>query len=287
MKRIDPDEPYPDTHRLIRKSHRRLHARRSVTDLSVPDHEATSSVHAFADPDLQRLYERGAIDGLRREIKSGKEATVYLVDSRQGPLAAKVYADVRARSFKNDARYRAGRFVGDVRAAKAIDQRSGFGVEVQKALWVDHEYATLWRLHRAGLPVPRPALGPEPTEYGAAGAVVLMEFLGADDDPAPRLCDVRLERDAARDAFEQSVAILARMLELGLVHGDYSTYNLLWHDGRVVVIDFPQVVEVRENREAAALLERDATSLCTSFRRHGVDADPSELLRRLATGRVR
>ena len=287
MKRIDPDELYPDTHRPLRRERRRLHARRSVTELTVAAADATSSVHAFADPDLQRLFERGAIDGLRRELKSGKEATVYLVDSRQGPLAAKVYADVRARSFKNDGRYRAGRFIGDVRAAKALEQRSGFGVEVQKALWVDHEYVMLWRLHDAGLPVPRPALGPEPIEYGAAGAVVLMEFLGAGDEPAPRLSDVRLQGDAARDAFEQSVEILARMLALGLVHGDYSTYNLLWHRERVVAIDFPQGVEIESNREAAALLERDAVSLCTSFRRHAVETDPAELLRRLAARRPR
>ena len=112
-----------------------------------------------------------------------------------------------------------------------------------------------------------------------AGRTVLMSFVGDELGAAPRLSDVRLSRDEAADAFEQSVRLLISLLKLGKVHGDFSAYNLLWWEGRVIVIDVPQMVEVAENREAAALLERDVRSLCTSLK--SVRADPVEVLARV------
>jgi len=152
------------------------------------------------------------------------------------------------------------------------------GRRAQQAIWVAREYAYLWRLVEAGLPVPRPAVGPEPSVYGAAGSVVLMEFVGDGDEPAPRLSDVRLGPGAAEDAYRQSAEILVRLAALGLVHGDFSTYNLLWHQDRVVLIDVPQMMELAVSRSARGLLERDVRSLTTSFRRLRVEADPAALL---------
>jgi RIO kinase 1 len=63
------------------------------------------------------------------------------------------------------------------------------------------------------------------------------------------------------------------------VHGDYSTFNILWHNERAIVIDFPQVIEFKNNPNAKALLERDVHSLCKSFRKQGVNADEVKVLR--------
>ena len=113
-----------------------------------------------------------------------------------------------------------------------------------------------------------------------------MEFIGEGDVPAPRLSDLRLERDEALEAFRQSVDLARRLASLGLVHGDLSTYNLLWHEERVWLIDVPQVVELSVGRAAEELVWRDAQSLVTSFRRLGVNADAGELGRDLvARGR--
>lgn len=236
----------------------------------------------FADADMHTLFDRGYIDSFIGELKGGKEATVYLVGRGDERLAAKIYTDIEARSFRDDRVYWQGHHIADVRIAKAFKQRSKAGLRAQQGMWVEREYHYLWRLHEAGVRVPRPALGPEPFHFREAGAVVLMAFVGEDDVPAPRLSDVKLERCDAERAFEQTVAILRRLCSLGLVHGDLSTYNLLWHHGEVWLIDVPQMVQAETLREARALLERDVHSLTTSFRRHGVDVDPGDLWRNLA-----
>ena len=254
-----------------RKDRRKPKGRRSVNKLKKDD--------GFDDVGLQRMLEQGLIDELLGELKSGKEATVYLARGPQGLAAAKVYADAAVRSFKNDHIYRDGRFIGDARIKKAIDQRSHTGMSAQQALWIMHEYLQLWALHNAGLPVPKPFVGPGADDCAKAGKVVLMAFIGNDEGAAPRLADVRLSPDEAEDAFEQSVVLLVRMLQLGKIHGDFSAYNLLWWKGKVIIIDVPQMVEVEENRSAGELLERDVTSLCRSVK--GVRADPRSVLERV------
>ena len=255
-----------------RKDRRKPKGRRSVNKLKKDD--------GFDDVGLQRMLEQGLIDELLGELKSGKEATVYLARGPQGLAAAKVYADAAVRSFKNDHIYRDGRFIGDARIKKAIDQRSQTGMSAQQALWIMHEYLQLWALHTTPVcPSPNPSSVPARTTAPKPGRVVLMAFIGNDEGAAPRLADVRLSPDEAAAAFEQSVVLLVRMLQLGKIHGDFSAYNLLWWEGKVIIIDVPQMVEVEENRSAGELLERDVTSLCRSVK--GVRADPHSVLERV------
>lgn len=253
-----------------RKDRRKPKGRRSVSKLQ-------PGAGNFDDAGLQGLFEQGLITELVGELKSGKEATVYLARGPSGLIAAKLYRDAAVRSFKNDTLYRDGRFIGDARIKKAIDQRSKTGVSAQQSLWVMHEYLQLWTLLEAGIPVPKPLVGPGADDCAKAGRVVLMEFIGDEDAAAPRLSDVRLTPDEAQDAFAQSVTLLASLLKLGKVHGDYSAYNLLWWRGKVIVIDVPQMVDIAENSHAAELLARDVDSLCTSFRR-SVNIEPRQIL---------
>ena len=121
------------------------------------------------------------------------------------------------------------------------------------------------------------------TDIGDAGEVVLMRFVGDEHGPAPRLADLRLAPEDARRAFDGAVRGLVGLWRAGVVHGDYSTYNLLWWRDEVVVIDLPQAVEA-DHREARSLLARDAASLCTTFRHHGVEARPETVLRSVTSG---
>src|SRR6201997_3747174 len=50
---------------------------------------------------LQPLIDDGVIDEVLRSLKSGKEATVYLVRAGAHTRCAKVYRDMRQRSFQN------------------------------------------------------------------------------------------------------------------------------------------------------------------------------------------
>lgn len=278
---IDPYEPSFETF-ARRRDRRKPRGRLRAAELVAAELGADSD-EAARVPEIAWMRERGYLDDVLAELKSGKEATVYLGRTRAGLAAVKVYRDLSVRSFQNDGRYRAGRYVGDARLEKAIAQRTAAGRRAQGRLWAAHEYAMLWRLQAAGVPVPEPLVGPHASDVGAAGEVVLMRYVGDEEGPAPRLADLRLPPDDAEAAFRQAVGALAAMWRAGVVHGDYSTYNLLWWGERVVVIDLPQAVEAT-HPEARELLARDAASLCTTFARHGVATDPAEVLRAALAG---
>ena len=123
-----------------------------------------------------------------------------------------------------------------------------------------------------------------PKAVAVNGLTILMEFVGDEDgNPAPRISDLKMEPVEAEEAFRQSVQNLKRIVQSGRVHGDYSTFNILWHQDQAVVIDFPQVIEIKNNPNAQALLKRDVHSLCTSFRKQGVQADEIYLFRDVRT----
>ena len=245
-----------------RKDRRRPHGRVRASSLF----EGTASV-----PGMAWLRKQGIVTGVDAELRSGKEATIYVGRGPAGTLALKVYRDRSVRSFKADGRYEAGRFE-DGGATRAIAAAGARGRRAQTARWALHEYRTLWRLHRAGVPVPEPLVGPGTRLLARSGDVVVMRYLGDDDGPAPRLADAELSGADAEWAFARSVEHLATLWRLGVVHGDYSTYNLLWWQGEVVVIDVPQAIP-RHHAEARTLLRRDATNLCDTFGALGVEAD--------------
>ncbi len=274
------DEYYETEERFYKqKDSKKLTAKRSVKEL----YDSQNTADVFAEPALQRLFERGVITDILGDLKSGKEATVYLAVGPSGLMACKIYSDMLVRSFKNDGVYRAGRFIGDERIQKAIDQRSLNGINAQQALWVFHEYVQLWELWQAGLPVPKPLVGPDQGDMIDAGRVVLMEFIGDESQAAPRLSECRLSNAQAESAWQQSVDILIRLAILGKVHGDYSTYNLLWWQDKIIVIDFPQTLDIKENPNAFMLLERDVNSLCKTFKKHGLTKNASDVLQELKT----
>lgn len=261
-----------------RKDRRKPKGQRSVNELHAEGEQKVSSAVEFDDPDLQNLYERGLFTELLGELKSGKEATVYLTEGPQGLLAAKVYSDRAMSAFKDHQTYSQGRRVSSKRIKRAIEARARSGLSTEHALWIMHEYTQLWDFYRADLPVPRPIVGPGLDDIMRAGRVVLMEFIGDEGGAAPRLADVRLDEEEGREAFRQSLDLMVAFLKLGKVHGDFSTYNLLWWEGRVIAIDFPQVVDLEVNPNAWDLLARDVTSLCKSFRPFGIEEEPGLVL---------
>jgi RIO kinase 1 len=219
----------------------------------------------FRDPGLQELYDRGIIRTIVRQLKSGKEATVYVAHGNSGSVAVKIYHDIFTRSFRNDSVYRAGRFVGNARLERAMAQGTRKGLMARHALWVEHEYRELERLQAGGVHVPRP--------LAQAGRAIAMAFIGNGEEPAPRLSEAKLTASEAHEAFAQAVRNLAAIVECGCVHGDYSAFNLLWWRDTVYVIDLPQLVHIDQSQHAARLLARDIDSLCATFSRFDVAID--------------
>ncbi|MEF2278923.1 RIO1 family regulatory kinase/ATPase [Deinococcus sp. YIM 134068] len=230
------------------------------------------------DDTIRRLVDLGHITEVVAELKSGKEATAYVARGPRGSVLVKLYRELEARSFKRDGVYREGQVILDARAKRAMEGRSKRGLEMLQAGWVAAEYAHLWHLWNAGLSVPEPLVGPSPYDYTQTTPAVLMRLISTEDAPAPRLSEAVLTPSAARSAWNQALDGMAHLLRLGYAHGDYSTYNLLWWENTVIIIDFPQLT-TRQNPNFGDLLRRDAESLATSFRKHGVVENGEATLR--------
>jgi RIO kinase 1 len=254
----------------------RLTGKQSVTQL-VSRAENSDSNSKFANSDLNALSKMGFLDELISGIKTGKEASVFLGKNSEGFVAVKMYTDLRVRSFKRDAAYREGRFIGDSRIEKAIEQGSQTGLDAHQILWVQEEFRQMKHLHGHGVNVPK--------AIAVKGISLIMEFIGDENgNPAPRISDLKMEQEEAEEAFRQSVQNLRRIVGSGRVHGDYSTFNILWQEGQAVVIDFPQVIEFKNNPNADAFLKRDIHSLCKSFRKQGVEANEANILKEVRAG---
>jgi RIO kinase 1 len=211
-------------------------------------------------PGLQPLVDDGLVDDVLRPLKSGKEASVYVVRAGGEVICAKVYKDMAQRSFQARVQYQEGRKVRGSRQARAIGKASKFGKREQETAWKNTEVDALYQLVDAGVRVPRP--------YGYHHGVLLMSLVTDEDGhSAPRLGEVELEPAHALRFHDELMRDVVRMLCIGLIHGDLSEYNVLVAPEGPVIIDFPQVVSAAGNNAARAMLLRDVHNLRASLAR--------------------
>lgn len=209
---------------------------------------------------LQPLIDDGVIDEVMRPLKSGKEASVYVVRAGEDIRCAKVYKDMAQRSFQQRVQYQEGRKVRGSRQARAIGKATRFGRKEQEAAWKNTEVDALYLLADAGVRVPQP--------HGFFNGVLVMELVtDADGHSAPRLGEVELSPEQARGFHRFLVRQVVKMLCVGLIHGDLSEYNVLVAPDGPVVIDFPQVVSAAGNNAARRMLQRDVNNLTLSLGR--------------------
>jgi RIO kinase 1 len=209
---------------------------------------------------LQPLVDDGMVDTVVRSLKSGKEASVYIVACGGQLRCAKVYKDAQQRGFHKLAQYQEGRKTRSSRDTRAMGRRGRHGRKVQEAEWKNAEVDALYRLVAAGVRVPAPHLVHE--------GVLLMELVQDEHgDPAPRLNDVEITEQQARDWHAFLIAQIIRMLCAGVIHGDLSEFNVLLGAQGPVIIDLPQAVNAAGNNNAFAMLERDVNNMRASFGR--------------------
>lgn len=203
---------------------------------------------------LAPLIEDGLIDAVQRQLLSGKEATVYVVRCGDELRCAKVYKDVAQRSFKQAVEYREGRKGRNSRRSRAMEKGSRFGRKELESSWHNAEVDALYRLAAVDVRVPKP--------YGCFDGVLLMELVTDDDgDVAPRLNDVALSAEVAREGHALMMGYAAKMLCAGLVHGDLSEFNVLMDGDGPVIIDLPQAVDAAANNHAESLFKRDVNNM--------------------------
>jgi RIO kinase 1 len=223
---------------------------------------------------LQPLIDDGVIDEVIRSLKSGKEATVYLVRTGTQTRCAKVYRDMRQRSFQRRAQYQEGRKVRGSRQARAMSKRTRFGRKEQEASWKNAEVDALYKLVAAGVRVPKP--------YGYFNDTLVMELVtDAAGNPAPRLGEVDLSPETARKYHSFLIQQIVRMLSVGLIHGDLSEFNVLVGPDGPVIIDLPQAVNAAGNNGAQRMLARDINNIRGTLGRFAPELLKTEFAREM------
>jgi RIO kinase 1 len=227
------------------------------------------------------ITELAAVDTELGILKTGKEADVFLIDrgvpgtDRHCVLAAKRYRSQQKRLFHRDAGYLEGRRVRESRDNRAMAKRTAVGMQMIAGQWANAEFGALCDMYTLGVPVPYPVQ--------IIGTEILEEFIGdpTTQQAAPRLAAMRADTADLNDLWEQMVNAVTLMARAGWAHGDLSAYNILVDNGRLVIIDLPQIVDVVANPQGRDFLIRDAANVATWFAARGLDVDGDELGRLL------
>ncbi|MEM7332734.1 MAG: RIO1 family regulatory kinase/ATPase [Chloroflexota bacterium] len=234
---------------------------------------------------LGHFYRDNIVSDVTRLVKGGKEANVYCCtgheNSGEALIAAKLYRPRMLRSLKNDAIYKIGRTAVDEggqairnrRERVAIQKKTRFGKRLDFDQWIGTEFRVLEELYEAGAAVPKP--------IGYHNTTLLMSFIGDEYGSAPTLSEVSIEREEANPLFNALLEDVSIMLNHGYVHGDLSAYNILYWEGELTLIDFPQMVNAHKNPHAYKLFERDISRVCDYFSRFGITHHVKALARSL------
>jgi RIO kinase 1 len=223
------------------------------------------------------ITDLGAVDEDLGILQSGKEADIHVVrrwvpgSGTDVHMAAKRFRDSDHRMFHRDAGYLEGRRVRRSREMRAMARRTEFGKQLISSQWAYAEFNALGKLWGVGLPVPYPVQ--------INGTEVLMEFIGDQGtsvSAAPRLAQTRPEPALLVDLFEQLRITMLELALRGWAHGDLSPYNALLHDDRLVIIDWPQIVDIIGNPRGPEFLQRDCHNMCAWFAARGLVVDEGE-----------
>ena len=215
---------------------------------------------------LFKLLSRHFISEINGCVSTGKEANVDHATRSDGgggggggrrDLALKIYK-TSILVFKDRDKYVTGEF-------RFRHGYSRHNPRKMVRLWAEKEMRNLTRLHANGVPCPKPIL--------LRGHVLLMEFIGRDGWPSPKLKDVQLTESKARELYLECVLIVRRLYtKCRLVHADLSEYNILYDDesgGHLCVIDVSQSVE-HDHPQALEFLRKDCSNVTEFFRKNGV-----------------
>ena len=222
---------------------------------------------------IYKLVQDGYVDAFGGPVSTGKEASVFealggqagerpepgspeAADERAREVAVKVYR-INSSNFRQMREYLEGdpRFEGIANDKKAV-----------VLAWTKKEFANLERARTAGVRVPEP--------IAVQRNVLVMELVGHADDRARRLSEVTVENPET--AYDVVREYMRRLYRAGLIHGDLSEYNMIIHEGELVVIDLGQAVTVH-HPNAGEFLDRDCENVAAFFTRQGLGVDPDDL----------
>lgn len=222
---------------------------------------------------LLQMINRGVVSEVHGAISTGKEANVYGAVSHDDETGAATQRAIKVYKtailvFKDRERY----ITGEHRFKGGFDK--GNNRKMVK-LWAEKEYRNLRRIYSAGIPCPEP--------LALKLHVLVMGFLGDRKGWAyPRLRDANLKGDDVdqqwQNLYVQLLGTMRRMYQVcKLVHADLSEYNILYHNGKLFIIDVSQSVEPDHPR-SLEFLRMDIKNVGDFFRRKGVDTLPDRAI---------
>lgn len=248
-------------------------------------YNASRHESAWITDSLGDFYQSHWFEDVLKLIKGGKEASVYLCRGNETTsadyLAAKIYRPRRFRNLRKDHLYREGRenldenghIITDDGMQHAMKKRTEYGKQLLHTSWIEHEVKTMQVLLKAGADVP--------LIYASGNNAILMTYVGAAELAAPALNEIGLQPAEAKRLFERVLHNIEIMLAHDRVHGDLSAYNILYWEGEITLIDFPQAVSPKENRNAYMIFQRDVTRICEYFAAQGVRSKPGAIAEEL------
>lgn len=206
---------------------------------------------------LFKLESEGYFEELKSPVSIGKESNVFTAKKKDGGyVIVKIYR-INA-DFKKMYKY-----IGP-------DPRfKGLGGQRRKVIfaWAQREYRNLLIARGAGASVPVP--------YAVKDNVMVMELIGENNVPAPRLKDLK-PKNLKKFSME-----LVRNIKLfhksGFVHGDLSEYNILNYKGKPYIIDLSHGVKL-DYPNVQELFERDIKNLEKYFSKFNVRLDTKKVL---------
>ncbi|XP_066268340.1 serine/threonine-protein kinase RIO3-like [Branchiostoma lanceolatum] len=245
----------------------------------VHDKKEISTAEQAIDPKtrllLYKLVNAEILECINGSISTGKEACVFhAFGGKMGDLL--VPSECAIKVFKttlNEFRTRDRYIKEDFRFK---DRFSKLNPRKIIKLWAEKEMHNLNRMRRAGIPCPEVVL--------LRKHILVMSFIGQNQQPAKKLKDIKLSADQWQQAYAQCLDLMCRMYrDCHLIHADLSEYNMLWHNSQIWFIDVSQSVEP-QHPHALEFLYRDCRNVCQFFSSKGVPnvPQPHELFNKVS-----
>ncbi|CAB3260341.1 unnamed protein product [Arctia plantaginis] len=243
------------TEKFMNQNDRKIDSEKNRTR----DKHDRATAEQVIDPVTQRilfkLLNRGIIHQLNGCISTGKEANVYHGTSKDGKHYALKIFKTSILVFRDRDKYVSGEYRFRNGYSKANPRK-------MVCTWAEKEMRNLVRMYNANLRVPQPII--------LRSHVLVMSFMGEDGWPSPKLKDVEISETVARSLYRDCIIMMWKMFNIcKLVHADLSEFNMLYHEGNIVIIDVSQSVE-HDHPHAFEFLRKDCTNISDFFRRKHV-----------------
>lgn len=154
-----------------------------------------------------------------KNIKSGKEADCFLVQTKEKLYCLKYYKDRSLSTTAGNNVYLAGKWFRSPSQKKSVDKGNKFGKDLIRKLWTKREFYMLKKFHGLGANVPE--------VFDFNNNSILMEYLGDASLPAPLLKDARLDEKQSKEVFTRIIDSIKTFYKCGIVQWMSVAWNPL------------------------------------------------------------